>query len=264
MGRPTNGVPYLKGGVYHIRFKGDKDATSLETKSESVAKQRAKSISRARGETGPSSRSALATPIVSSPEKPAVVMSGGGGPPAGALTTDPLADWQSGESVFDGSDVAGGRANGNGASHSTDLAGSGSGESSQNSDDRGGWVRGLSPAKPWELEPGKKGLSLEEKERMHGLLAGVVGRVNILAVGLGVRIFGRIPAEPEPADTELLNKAWEMQLADLLANKELTPAIMICAASVGLGVGMWANGEAKPKKEKEPDGSQAHTAPLGG
>jgi hypothetical protein len=99
----------------------------------------------------------------------------------------------------------------------------------------------------WEATPGTASLSSDEKMRLHGLLASVVGRLNVLGVGLGVRIFGRIPAEPEAADMELLNKAWALQLNELFADKEIKPAILIAAASVGLGVGMYVNGEDKPK-----------------
>jgi hypothetical protein len=81
-------------------------------------------------------------------------------------------------------------------------------------------------------------------------MAGVVGRLNVLGVGLAVHVFGRVPAEPEPADMELLNKAWALQLNEWFSDKEIKPAILIAAASVGLGVGMFVNGTPKPPKVK--------------
>lgn len=249
MGRPTNGVPYLKGGVYHIRFKGDKDATSLDTKSENVARQRAKSVVRARGESGPPRRPAVSKPDVSPSEGPSSPIVGGGGyRPSVGIDTDPLADWVANASDFDGMDGAG--------DVTPNLPGSGGGERVQDPQPTGGGTA----LKPWEADAGKKGLTSEEKERMHSLLAGVVGRANVLAVGFAVRIFGRIPAEPTSDDTALLEKAWALQLNEWLADKEIKPAILIAAASAGLGIGMYVQGEPKPKKEVAPDGSQAKTA----
>lgn len=253
MGRPTNGIPYLKGGIYHIRFSGEKNAISLDTKSASIAQTRARSVIRARGEAPAKSTPREASPVDVRSDlgsgKLAIV--GGGGPPAGAGTSDPLSDWQSGDSVFD--------VDGGGEGGATNSSGSGEGKPMPTGDP----VQPVQALKPWEAEK-RGGLSLEDKERVHGLLAGVVGRVNVLALGFGVRIFGRIPAEPEPADMELLNKAWSLQLNILLENKDLSPALLIAAASAGLGISMYVNGEDKPKKESAPDGSVAHSSSLGG
>lgn len=240
MGRPSNGKPYLKNGTYHVRFKGDKGpdtATDLGTKSLSVAASRVKEVVRMRERNGqPSNPPAISTiqPVPGSDS---------GNKPVSTDSQGPLDDWYKGDSVFTPTESRG----------FADLPTKPTFEDASPV---------FGPALPtpslpnngtlakidWEATPGVAGLSADEKLRLHGLLGSVVGRVNVLAIGMGVRIFGRIPAEPEEADLELLNKAWEMQLKEWLADTEIKPAVLIAAASIGLGVSMYANGEPKPPK----------------
>lgn len=235
MGRPANGVPYLKGGVYHIRFKGDKDSTSLDTRNASEAKRKGAQVAANRGMTTALRESAhpkaRAVPVTSA------------GPPmttaSGLTGGDALDGWLSSESEFDGGQVEPG----------TDRT----------HPDSPGFVE-PQPYTEVAVSTPSKGLTSDEKSRMHGLLSGIVGRANVLALGLGVRIFGRVPAEPEPADLELLNRAWQLQLEELLEGKEVKPYVLIIAASAGLGVGMWAGGEPIPPKPKK--GQQGETLPT--
>ncbi len=234
-GRPRNGVPYLKGGVYHIRFQGDKGTgTSLNTTSEREARRLGEALARKRGATMPSLVARSSPPSPSAPvDAPA---SQGSDSVSGALPSpsgDALTGWLSSESEFAG--------------------GSAFDPSSAAAPAPEGGVT-LSPSEHSAIT----GLTSAERSRMHGLLSGIVGRANVLALGLGVRIFGRIPAEPEPADMELLNKAWQLQLDELLGDKEIKPYVMILAASAGLGIGMYAGGEPLPPKPKK----GAEQAPL--
>lgn len=172
-------------------------------------------------------------------------------------TEDALRDWYGGESEFDKVEQTGSGWVADGAPKATDGA---------SSTDGGNWSASLAPNENVSgpdvqgLRSLPKGLSTEERERMHGLLASVVGRVNVLAVGMAVHVFGRVPAEPDPKDTELLDKAWALQLSEWFANKEIKPYVLILGASLGLGIGMFAEGTPKPKKVKanaQTDGNAA-------
>lgn len=239
MGRPRNGEPYLKGGVYHIRFQGDKGGgTSLNTTNQREARRLGEALARKRGATMPSlvrgGEPAAPRPTLSPPTPE----NGSNGPIVPSSSGDALGDWLGSDSEFEaGTDRA--------RPDSPTAPPSASREVS-------GYV---SPSPT-------SGLTSEEKSRMHGLLSGIVGRANVLGLGLAVRIFGRVPAEPEPADMELLNRAWQLQLDELLEGKEIKPYMLIIGASVGLGVGMYAGGEPIPPKPKNPGGAAATVTPL--
>jgi len=234
MGRPRSNVPYPIKGVYHIRFTGDKAATCLNTRNEREANRVAKQLAEKHGKMTPdTARSQVASTVKitsTSPEPSAIVSDG----------EDALGGWLGNPSEFEGQAPA---------------------PVAQEPKPT------TSVAPSWEpvsdlpdLPAPKVGLSDTEKARMHGLLSGIVGRVNVLVLGMGVRVFGRIPAEPEPSDMELLNKAWELQLNELLGNQEIKPYILIIAASAGLGIGMYAGGEPLPPKPKKGQ-PEAQSAP---
>lgn len=243
MGRPRNNVPYQIKGVYHIRFTGDKTATSLNTRSLSEANRNARAVATKRGVTSPE----VARESITRPAAPVSTagQASHGAPTSvfapsvdGASSGDALSSWLASDSEFT-------------SSPGGEPAPTGSASPGANQGDL--WA-------PPKDSP-KAGLTTDERSRMHGLLSGIVGRANVLALGLGVRIFGRIPAEPEPADMELLNKAWQLQLDELLGDKEIKPYVMILAASAGLGIGMYAGGEPLPPKPAK--GQPAATgAPL--
>lgn len=245
MGRPSNGVPYLKGGVYHIRFKGDKGGgTSLNTTNARQAKALAEGIARKRGVTMPSlvtggqpsaapRPTLMGSPIGGASGAPGADASADTGAPV-RVGSDALDSWLGSSSEFEGQ-----------AGYEPPAGGSGAPATSQ---------------EPLSLSPTSPGLTSDERTKLHGLLSGIVGRANVLALGLGCRVFGRIPAEPEPADLELLNRAWQLQLEELLGDKELKPWMMICGASAGLAIGMYAGGEPLPPKLKK--GQEAPQAPL--
>ncbi len=241
MGRPSNGVPYLKGGVYHIRFQGDKGGgTSLNTTNARQAKQLGENLARKRGATMPSlvkGSDPAPRPPTAAPTVSASGVSGANALAGNAdmLSGDALSGWLASDSEVQGSGAPdpSGKASASPSSSQTALAPSSSGVS----------------------------LTADERSRMHGLLSGIVGRANVLALGLGVRIFGRIPAEPEPADMELLNKAWQLQLDELLGDKEIKPYMLIIGASAGLGIGMYMGGEPIPPKPSK-GGAVATVTPL--
>lgn len=213
--------------------------TDLGTKSVGTAKIRVGEVVRMRAASGQAS---VASPIpVVQPYQPSVnnVGAGAGAPNGPVVTGSPLDDWYNGESEFQRTESTGVVAPQTSGGSVPDAPLSAVSPSQA--------PTGLAKVINWEGTPGADGLSSDEKMRLHGLLASVVGRLNVLGVGLGVRVFGRIPAEPEQADMELLNKAWALQLNEMFADKEIKPAILIAAASVGLGVGMYVNGEDKPK-----------------
>ena len=93
-------------------------------------------------------------------------------------------------------------------------------------------------------------ITADERVQFHGMLAGIVSRANVLVLGAGVKMFGRQPEEPSEKDTELLDKAWSMQLQIWFADTTVAPWVLICAASASLGIGMWAGGTPIPKKGK--------------
>lgn len=93
-------------------------------------------------------------------------------------------------------------------------------------------------------------ITSEERVQFHGMLAGIVSRANVLVLGAGVKMFGRQPEEPSEKDTELLDKAWSMQLQIWFADTTVAPWVLIAAASASLGLGMWAGGTPLPQKGK--------------
>lgn len=93
-------------------------------------------------------------------------------------------------------------------------------------------------------------ITRDERIAFHGMLAGIVSRANILVLGAGVKMFGRQPEEPSEKDTELLDKAWAMQLQIWFADTTVAPWVLIAAASASLGLGMWAGGTPLPQKGK--------------
>lgn len=93
-------------------------------------------------------------------------------------------------------------------------------------------------------------ITSDERIAFHGMLAGIVSRANVLVLGAGVKMFGRQPEEPSERDTELLDKAWSMQLQIWFADTTVAPWVLICAASASLGIGMWAGGTPLPQKGK--------------
>jgi hypothetical protein len=91
-------------------------------------------------------------------------------------------------------------------------------------------------------------LNSDDRIQFHGMLAGIVSRANVLVIGASVKMFGRQPEEPSEKDTELLDRAWAMQLEIWFADTSIPPWVLICAASGSLGIGMWAGGTPILKK----------------
>lgn len=207
-----------------------------------------------RGES--SNVSAPSIPIASNPNTSTPV-----GPTTGG--SDALGDWYAGDSSFEGNNDEISNREGSGRI----LGGSPEPKSEPTSDSpavlpvSSGNTTGALQSSGLSWEQPKPGLTTAEKEKLHSLMAGVVVRVNVLLLGLGVNIFGRIPAEPAPEDTALLEKAWQLQLNEWFANTEISPKILIVAASAGLGIGMYVQGEKKPPKviiaTDNADGSRA-------
>lgn len=95
------------------------------------------------------------------------------------------------------------------------------------------------------------GLHLSEidKQRFHGLMSGIVTRLNVVIVGGTIKIFGRQPAEPDDADIKFLEKAWEAQLSQWFETDTVPPWVLILSASLAMGVGMYFGGTALPKAD---------------
>lgn len=113
------------------------------------------------------------------------------------------------------------------------------------------------PENPLKLEytpnekppvPGELTISKAERDQFHNLLSGIVTRANVITLGYSIKLFGRQPAEPSPADTALLEKAWAAQLSMWFGSTEIAPWVLILAASAGMGLGMWAGGDPLPPK----------------
>src|SRR5947207_13010366 len=106
MGRPSNGIPYLKGGVYHIRFQGDKGTgTSLNTTSARDAQKLAEDLARKRGKTMPSLVKGRAPSATLLPTHSAVTVPVTGASPSqsfAAASGDALDSWLGTDSEFDG------------------------------------------------------------------------------------------------------------------------------------------------------------------
>lgn len=249
MGRPANNVPYLIKGTYHIRFQGVKTPFSLSTTNAQEAEKRAIALRRKRGVAAPvakpTKRKETAPQATKSAAKPPATQGAPSSvPPGPSGEPSLLDDWASTESEFDGAE--------------TDETGSGAfvGDDSFSSEGSPdllppsiGDTSGPTSAVPWEESKPNSLLTTEEKSRVHGLLAGLVGRINILAVGYAVKVFGhRTPAEPDEKDTALLDKAWSLQLEEWLGDTEIEPKVLILAASAGLGLGMYLGGEPLPPK----------------
>jgi hypothetical protein len=84
----------------------------------------------------------------------------------------------------------------------------------------------------------------------YAALAGLVGRLNVAAIGMSIRAFGRAPAKPSEGEMEELAKAWEAQLAIWLKNTEMAPWVMILGISCAMGFTMYSGGIPLPPKDQ--------------
>lgn len=114
----------------------------------------------------------------------------------------------------------------------------------------GRWALGsdYEPPKPKEAP---KEPQPEANKPNHAALAGLVSRLNVAAVGMSIRAFGRAPAEPSETEMQELAKAWEAQLAVWLANTTIEPWVMILGISCAMGLTMYTEGTPLPPKEPE-------------
>lgn len=75
-------------------------------------------------------------------------------------------------------------------------------------------------------------------------LAVVAVRMNVAAVAMSIQAFGRQPKnEPAPEETEVLQAAWEQQLAIWFADTEMAPWMIILASSAALGLTMYSDSD---------------------
>ncbi len=100
------------------------------------------------------------------------------------------------------------------------------------------------------------GLSPEQAQKIGAGLKKIVTKVNIIAAGMCVDMFGRDPAPLEDDEIDLVVLGWEMMLEQYFTKSQPKPWMVLLAGNVMMVMAMYPRGE--PKKTED----VSHQPPL--
>lgn len=100
----------------------------------------------------------------------------------------------------------------------------------------------------------KPGLTPEQSAKLAAGLKKIVTNLNVILVGAGVEMFGRVPAPLDDEEVQLLQMGWEMFIDEMFVKAKVKPWHVLLAGNVMVGAAMYVGGTPKPKKPALPPG----------
>ncbi len=109
----------------------------------------------------------------------------------------------------------------------------------------------------------KPGLTPEQSAKLASGLKKTVANLNVIIVGAGVQMFGRVPAPLDDEEVALLQMGWEMYIDELFAKSKIKPWHLLFAGNVMIATAMYVGGTPIPKKQLPPgDGTKAKSGTV--
>ncbi len=108
----------------------------------------------------------------------------------------------------------------------------------------------------------KQGLTPEQSAKLASGLKKIVTNLNVIAVGAGVQMFGKVPAPLDDEEIELLQMGWEMYIDDIFAKAKIKPWHVLLAGNVMIAASMYVGGTPIKKGLPAGDASKAKSASV--
>jgi len=115
------------------------------------------------------------------------------------------------------------------------------------------------PSNPAPMVPVSKGgrkpkptLSPEQSAQLASGLKKIVANLNVIIVGAGVQMFGKVPAPLDDDEVKMLEMGWAMMIDELFLKSEVKPWHVLLAGNVMIAAAMYVGGTPVPKKQLPP------------
>lgn len=109
----------------------------------------------------------------------------------------------------------------------------------------------------------KPGLTPEQSAKLASGLKKTVANLNVIIVGAGVQMFGRVPAPLDDEEVALLQMGWEMYIDEMFAKAKIKPWHLLIAGNVMIAAAMYVGGTPIPRKPQLPsDPGKAKSATV--
>ncbi len=126
---------------------------------------------------------------------------------------------------------------------------------------------GLTPNSPTLAAPkGRKAkatLTPEQSAQLASGLKKIVANLNVIIIGAGVQMFGKVPAPLDDDEVKMLEMGWAMMIDEMFLKSEVKPWHVLLAGNLMIGAAMYVGGTPIPKKALPPaDPTKAKSGTL--
>jgi len=110
----------------------------------------------------------------------------------------------------------------------------------------------LAPVSAGTGKPGRKAkptLTPEQSAQLASGLKKIVANLNVIIIGAGVQMFGKVPAPLDDDEVKMLEMGWAMLIDELFLKTEVKPWHVLLAGNVMIAAAMYVGGVDIPKKQ---------------
>jgi len=126
------------------------------------------------------------------------------------------------------------------------------------------------PAIAWAPTPpvgkgrkAKQTLTPEQSAQLASGLKKIVANLNVIIIGAGVQMFGKVPAPLDDDEVKMLEMGWAMMIDEMFLKSEVKPWHVLLAGNLMIGAAMYVGGTPIPKKSlPPPDPTKAKSGSL--
>ncbi len=108
---------------------------------------------------------------------------------------------------------------------------------------------------PWAPAPtvgkgrkAKQTLTPEQSAQLASGLKKIVANLNVIIIGAGVQMFGKVPAPLDDDEVKMLEMGWAMMIDEMFLKSEVKPWHVLLAGNLMIGAAMYVGGTPIPKK----------------
>ncbi len=99
----------------------------------------------------------------------------------------------------------------------------------------------------------KPSLTPEQSAQLASGLKKIVANLNVIIVGAGVQMFGKVPAPLDDDEVKMLEMGWAMFIDELFLKSEVKPWHVLLAGNVMIAAAMYVGGTPIPRKALPPN-----------